>query len=150
LNLLSLLKIRFLSFFRDIFIYHTSSLEFRAKVFASVISVDKKMDRCEEKILLELSEKIYNSKPRAQLLVQVTHEYIDKIVAENKLDLNALIKKIDSDLKKHRRFAYKINIQDLKKFLECTTNEETKIIQTRIIEFLQSEIQEYTKKTKRK
>ena len=145
MSIFSLFKIKFLSFFRDIFIYHTSSLEFRAKVFASIISVNNNMDSCEEKILVELSEKIYKSRARAQLLVQVTQEYIHKIVEKNELDLNALIKNIDNDIKNHKRFAYKINIKDLKRFLECTSDKEEKIIQIRIIEFLQSEIKEFTK-----
>ena len=145
MSIFSMFKIKFLSFFRDIFIYHTSSLEFRAKIFAAVISVNNKINECEEKILTELSNKIYKNSARAQLLVQVTHEYIDKIVEKNELDLNALIKNIDNDIKEHKRFAYKINIKDLKRFLECNIDEEIQIIQQRIIEFLQSEIKEYTK-----
>ncbi len=146
MNIFSMWKIKFLSFFRDIFIYHTSSIEFRAKIFAAMLAVDNKIDECEEKILQELSQKIYQQKARSQLLVQITHEYVDKIVEKNELNLNALIKSIDSDIKDNKRFAYKINIKDLKRFIDCSKDEEIQIIQKRIIEFLQLEIKEFTSK----
>jgi len=148
LTLSEKIKIRFLSFFRDIFVYHTSSLEFRAKVIASVIAIKHGINECEEKILEELAYKTYkDDKARSELLIQVTKEYISKIIEKNELDINSLIKNIDNTLKNHKRLAYKINIKELKKFLECTeSNEEIHIIQKRIIEFLQLEIKEYTKR----
>jgi len=145
-SIFTYLKTRFLSFFRDIFVYHTSSLEFRAKIIASVISVKKDLNECEEKILEDIAKNIYKKDDaRANLLIQVTKEYINKIIDKNELDINALIKNIDNELKNSKRFAYKINIKELKRFLECSKDdEETSIIQQRIIEFLQLEIKEYS------
>ena len=128
------IKIRFLSFFRDIFVYHTSSLEFRAKIIASVIAIRDGINECEENILEELAYKTYkDDKARSELLIQVTKEYISKIIEKNELDINSLIKNIDNTLKSHKRLAYKINIIELKKFLECSKEiEEIHIIQKRI------------------
>ncbi len=146
MNIITFLKIRFLSFFRDLFVYHTSSLEFRAKLLASVIAINHGINECEEEILNDIAQKIYKNDPaRSHLLVQVTKEYVNKIIEKNELDINALIKNIDNTLKSSKRFAYKINIKDLKRFLECSQDdEETNIIQQRIIEFLQLEIKEYS------
>jgi len=146
MKLFTFLKTRFLSFFRDIFVYHTSSLEFRAKVLAAVIAIKHGINECEEEILEDIAKKTYkNDEARAELLIQVTKEYINKIIDKNELDINALIKNIDNELKSSKRFAYKINIKELKRFLECTKDdEETNIIQQRIIEFLQLEIKEYS------
>jgi hypothetical protein len=146
LKVFTFLKIRFLSFFRDIFVYHTSSLEFRAKIIASVIAIKYGINECEENILQDIAKKTYKKdEARANLLVQVTKEYINKIIEKNELDINDLIKNIDTTLKNSKRFAYKINIKELKRFLECSQDdEEINIIQQRIIEFLQLEIKEYS------
>jgi len=149
MKLFTFLKTRFLSFFRDIFVYHTSSLEFRAKIIASVIAIKHGINECEEEILEDIAKKTYkNDEARAELLIQVTKEYINKInkiIDKNELDINALIKNIDNELKNSKRFAYKINIKELKRFLECSKDdEEINIIQQRIIEFLQLEIKEYS------
>ncbi len=141
------IKIKFLSFFRDIFVYHTSSLEFRAKVIASVIAIKYGINECEERILEDLAYKTYkNDKARAKLLIQVTKEYVTKIIDKNELDINSLIRNIDNTLKSTKRLVYKINIKELKRFLECSEDsEEIHTIQKRIIEFLQLEIKEYSK-----
>jgi len=146
MKLFTFLKTRFLSFFRDIFVYHTSSLEFRAKILASVIAIKHGINECEEEILEDIAKKTYkDDEARADLLVQVTKEYVNKIIDKNELDINDLIKNIDSTLKNSKRFAYKINIKELKRFLECSKDdEEINIIQQRIIEFLQLEIKEYS------
>ncbi len=142
-----IVKIKFLSFFRDIFVYHTSSLEFRAKVIASVITIRDGINECEENILEKLAYKTYkNDKARSELLIQITKEYISKIIEKNELDINSLIRNIDSTLKSNKRLVYKINIKELKKFLDCSKKtEEIYTIQKRIIEFLQLEIKEYSK-----
>ena len=146
MKIFTYLKIRFLSFFRDIFVYHTSSLEFRAKIIASVIAIKHGINECEEEILEDIAKKTYkNDEARAKLLIEVTKEYINKIIEKNELDINDLIKNIDTTLKNSKRFAYKINIKELKRFLECSKDdEEINIIQQRIIEFLQMEIKEYS------
>ena len=146
MDFFTIFKMRFLSFFRDVFVYHTSSLEFRAKVLASVIATNKAITPCEDEILKDIAKNIYkNDKARANILVQVTKEYVDKIIEKNELDINSLIKNIDTQLSSTKRFAYKINIKELKRLAECNKDEEeTYILQKRVIEFLQLEIKEYS------
>ncbi len=141
------LKIWFLTFFRDVFVYHNSSLEFRAKLFAAIIGANKKVDACEEKILEEVAREIYpDDEARADVLVRTTKEYVNKIVLNNGLDLNELILAIDHELKEVRRFCDKVDIEKLKRFLSCTQNdEETLLIQQRILEFLSGELEDFRK-----
>ncbi len=141
------LKGWFLSFFREGFLYHYSSLEFRAKLLAAMIAIDKKIDECEEKILQEIASQIYkNNEARVYVLINTTKEYVDKVIQKNGLDLNELILEIDKDLKKVKRFYKKINIQQLEKFLECSKdNEEKQITQKHVLEFLQNQIDEHNK-----
>ncbi len=141
------LKIWFLTFFRDVFVYHNSSLEFRAKLFAAIIGANKKVDACEEKILEEVAREIYpNDEARADVLVRTTKEYVNKIVQNNGLDLNELILAIDHELKEVRRFCDKVDIEKLKRFLVCTQkDEETLMLQQRILEFLSRELEDFRK-----
>ena len=86
------LKGWFLSFFREGFLYHYSSLEFRAKLLAAMIAIDKKIDECEEKILQEIASQTYkNNEARVYVLINTTKEYVDKVIQKNGLDLNELI-----------------------------------------------------------
>ncbi len=146
----SLVKIKgwFLSFFRESFLHHHSSLEFRAKLLAAMIAVDKKIDECEEKLLEEIAHEIYkDDEARVYVLINTTKEYIDKIIQKNGLDLNELILEIDKDLKEVRRFYKKIDIEQLKQFLICSKeNEEKQLIQKNVLEFLQNQIDEYKSK----
>ncbi len=135
----------FLSFFRENFLYHHSSLEFRAKLLAAMIAVDKKVDDCEEKILKEIAKEIYkDDEARIYVLISTTKEYVEKIIQKNGLDLNELILHINKDLKEAKRFHQKIDIKQLEKLLICSKDDEEKYLtQKRIIEFLQNQIDEY-------
>ena len=141
------LKIGFLTFFRDIFVYHNSSLEFRAKLFAAIIGANRDVDACEEEILEEVAKEIYpDDEARANVLVRTTKEYVNKIIQNNGLDLNELILAIDQELKEVRRFCDKVDIGRLERFLVCSENdEETQMIQRRILEFLENELKDFKK-----
>ncbi len=141
------LKIWFLTFFRDIFVYHNSSLEFRAKLFAAIIGANRDVDACEEEILEEVAKEIYpDDEARANVLVRTTKEYVNKIIQNNGLDLNELILAIDQELKEVRRFCDKVDIGRLERFLVCSENdEETQMIQRRILEFLENELKDFKK-----
>ncbi len=137
----------FLSFFREIFVYHNSSLEFRAKLLAVIIGANKNMDECEEKLLLEIAKETYpDNEARVDVLVNTTKEYVKKIIENNGLNVNELIMSINQDLKEIKRFHQKIEIEQLKRFLKCVENDkDTYITQIRIIEFLQSSIDNFNK-----
>ncbi len=140
-------KIWFLTFFRDIFVYHNSSLEFRAKLFAAIIGANKDVDACEEKLLEEVAAEIYpDDLARANVLVMTTKEYVNKIVLNNGLDLNELILAIDQEMREVKRFCDKVDISMLERFLVCSENDkETHTIQKRILEFFQNELKDFRK-----
>ncbi|MBL0687358.1 MAG: hypothetical protein JJV95_07180 [Sulfurospirillum sp.] len=134
-------KIFFLSFFRELFVYHHKSLEFRAKLFASMIASNKVDNNCEYKILKKIAKEIYkNDEYRIDVLIHTTKEYVDKIVENDLLDIDHLLLDIDRELKKHKRFRDKINMNHLRNFYACSGDEETVLLQTRILEFYESEI----------
>ncbi len=145
------IKTKFLAFFREFFIYHHKSLEFRAKLFAAMIASNKKNDAVEYEILKEIAKEIYKDEYRANVLVETTKEYVDKILKINSLNIDTLIKDIDGELKKNPRYYKKINIRHLKKFLvdKEHTDEGTYLLQLRILEFLKNEIK-YAKERRSK
>ncbi|WP_458700533.1 hypothetical protein ACKGJI_00040 [Sulfurospirillum sp. 1307] len=135
------IKIFFLSFFREFFVYHHTSLEFRAKIFASMIATKKLNDECEYEILKDIAKDIYkNDEYRIDILIHTTKEYIKKVVQKDFLDIDKLLLDIDRDLRKYKRFAYKINLDHLKQFFNCKGDEETVLLQTRILEYFESEL----------
>ncbi len=149
MNIFKKIKIKFLLFFRDIFVYHNSSLEFRAKLLAAMIGANKEIDECEEKVLQKIAKEIYkDDEARVELLIDTTKEYVYMIIRDNELEINELIKNIDRILKQEPRFHEKINLARLSRFFECTKDEENHIIQTRILEFLHNQIENYQKTKK--
>ncbi len=137
----------FLSFFREIFVYHNSSLEFRAKLLAAVIGANKQIDDCEKNLLLEIAKEIYPEDiARVDVLVNTTKEFVSKIIDNNGLNVNELIMSINQDLKEVKRFHEKIEIEQLKRFIKCSDNDdEINIIQVRIIEYLENSIDNFNK-----
>ena len=55
------IKFKFLSLFREIFIYHHRSLEFRAKVFATIIAAKLNPDEEDFETLYDISNEIYKN-----------------------------------------------------------------------------------------
>jgi len=141
-------KTFFLSFFRELFVYHHTSLEFRAKLFASMIASNKIDNSCEYKVLKKIAKEIYkDDEYRVDVLVHTTKEYVNKIIQNESLDIDCLLIDIDRQIKKHKRFAEKINMNHLRSFYACNGDEETVLLQTRILEFYESEIKNNTKTT---
>lgn len=134
-------KSAFLSFFRELFVYHHTSLEFRAKLFAAMISSNKNDNSCEYETLQELSEEIYkDDEHRVDVLVHTTKEYVNKIINNDSLDIDVLLLDIDKELRENKRFVEKINMEHLRRFNTCKDDEDTEILQTRILEFFESEV----------
>ncbi len=138
-------KSKFLYIFREFALYHNESLEFRAKVFASIVSVDKKLEQCEIDILKDISLDIYPDDPhRQEVLLSTIDEYFEKVVEENGLDTYELLIDIENILKKNTRFYKKINIQQLETLRDCKSEDtDNYIVQTRVIEFLTNRRLEY-------
>ncbi|QOP45410.1 hypothetical protein [Sulfurimonas paralvinellae] len=132
------IKHHFFSAFREIFVHHHGSLEFRAKIFALIIAANEK-PKVENFILVkELASKIYEKDiDRANLLLLTTKELVDKVKKHNGLDLDLLINTIQKELKIVPRYAKKIDIETLKSFLDLSEDEDTLSYQKNILEFLQ-------------
>ncbi len=135
------IKTFFLSFFRELFVYHHRSLEFRAKLFASMIASNKVDNTCEYETLKKIAKEIYkDDEYRVDILVHTTKEYVNKIIQNDALDIDRLILDIDREIKKHKRYINKINMDHLRSFYSCNADEETILLQTRILEYYESEI----------
>ena len=134
-------KILFLSFFRELFVHNHRSLEFRAKLFASMIASNKADNEKEYDILRDIAKEIYkNDEYRIDVLIHTTKEYVDKIVENNSLDIDCLILDIDKKLKKHKRYVGKINMNHLRSFYDSSGDEDSVLLQTRILEYYEAEI----------
>lgn len=128
------------SFFREIFVWHASSLEFRAKLFGIVVGASGKCSECDKKLLKEICVTIYpDDKDRVNLLLNTSQEYIEKVLDED-IDINKAVLSVGYDLRINPRFRDKIIIEDLRRFLECSENikEDNKCLQLRVIEYLEN------------
>lgn len=133
------IKQKFLSAFRELFIYHHTSLEFRAKLFALLIAATQKSDfDCELEILDVIGMEIYNDKDRADALVVTAKEYVVKIYEKNELDFDSLVDQIRFDLRTVPRYVHKINLTQLKRMCECENDEDTQSFQENILEFFET------------
>jgi len=130
--------------FRELLLYHNSSLEYRAKLLTLVVSVNHEISPCEEELLYETACEIYNQdEERAEILVEAVKEYFDKIITNNGLDFEHLVFQVEKETKEVKRFAQKIDISQFEKFQECLDNEEDKIYQQRVISFLENLKKQY-------
>ena len=132
-----IIKHHFLSAFRELFVHHHSSLEFRAKIFALLISANDDSDVKSYIVVKQIAKKIYNNdENRADLLMITTKELVNKVKDNNGLYIDTLIANIQKELKIVPRYATKIDINLLKPLLDLTYDEDTKIYQERILIFL--------------
>lgn len=139
------LKHYFRSAFREIIVYHNSSLEFRAKLFAIVAGVDKHISAAEEAIIKASALEIYNQdKNRATTLWLATKEYVEKIHRNNDLGIDELARDIEKLVKRNRRFVHKINTTHLMPIIEAQEDKDTQDYQVHIVDFLNRLKREYT------
>jgi len=119
--------------FRELFLYHHSSLEFRAKLFAAVISADDEANECEFEVVRNAGMQIYNDDSRTNALVLTTREMVEKVLRDNGLDIDALIDDIIRDLKNVPRYALKIDIAQLEPLLHCQEDPDVTAYQESIL-----------------
>ena len=135
--MIKLIRKKIKKFFREFLLYHNSSLEYRAKVLTLVVAVNQKITPCEEELLYQTAYKIYHQdEERSEILVETVKEYFQKIITNNGLDFEHLVFDIEKETKAVRRFAKKIDIDLLMEFQKCIDNEEDRVYQLRVIEFL--------------
>ena len=134
------LKRSFMKMFREFLVYHHSSLEFRAKLLTLMVSSNGEMCECEKQKLKEIAHEIYGEDhERAELLIDTVKEYHNKIVTDNGLNFEHLIQLVNKEVHEVKRFCQKIDIDMLMRLHECIDeeDEEERLFQLRIIEFLQ-------------
>ena len=134
------------SAFRELFLYHHSSLEFRAKLFAAVIAADLEADECEFDVVKAAGMAVYNDEDRSNTLVLTTREYVTKVIENNGLDIDALIDDIIRDLKTVPRYAKKIDVSQLRPLLDCQNDQDVKTYQERMLTLFEKLRAEYEKR----
>jgi len=133
------IKQHFLNAFREIFVHHHGSLEFRSKVFALVLAANEETNEKDYEIIKELSMKIYHDDgDRADLLVMTTKELVSKVKEDNGLDIDTLISHIQKELRIIPRYAKKIDTDILEPLLKVSTDKDTISYQENIVEFLKT------------
>ena len=125
--------------FRELLVYHHSSLEYRAKILTLMISANGEICECEKQKLKEIAYSIYgDDQGRAELLIDTVNEYHMKITTNNGLNFEHLIQLVQKETKEVKRFCKKIDMAYLMQLHECMDNEDDILFQKRIIEFLQN------------
>ena len=143
------LKHHFFNAFREIFVHHHGSLEFRAKIFALLIAANDKAEDKSYIIVKDTGLIIYDSDDeRANLLMMTTKELVKKVKDNNGLDLDTLISNIQKELRIVPRYAKKIDIESLQPIVALSHDTDTISYQENILEFLQN-LKEETLSTKK-
>lgn len=119
--------------FRELFLYHHNSLEFRAKLFAAIIAADEQASECAFDMVKKSGIDIYDDEDRANTLMLTTREMVDKLLRNNGLDFDALIEDIVRNLKAVPRYALKIDCEILRRLMECHDDPDTKAYQENIL-----------------
>ena len=141
------LKYRLFNAFKEIFVHHHSSLDFRAKLFALLIAANEQ-PKVENFILVkELAHTIYkDDEDRANLLMLTTKEMVDRIKTHHTLSVDTLVESIANSVKQVPRYAKKIDLQALSRFLELSEDEDTLAYQKNMLEFLAKLKEEHKQK----
>ena len=140
------IKHHFFSAFRELFVHHHGSLEFRAKIFALVIAANEEAKVDNFIIVKNEGRKIYkDDEDRINLLMLSTKEMVQKVRDNNGLNLDALVESIVKELKVVPRYAHKIDTDALRPLLELTYDEDTRAYQENILSFLEDIKEQYIK-----
>lgn len=138
-------KIHFLSSFREFFVFHHASLEFRAKVFAAMLLGKKPENITDDDFenLKKIGSEVYpTDEKRVDILITTVKEYINKVIDYKNFTLDSLLMDIDRTLKEHRRYYKKIDFSHLRRLI--SDDEDDALIQQRVYEFLVNEVKIYS------
>lgn len=143
------LKHHFFSAFRELFVHHHGSLEFRAKIFALIIAANNESNDESFDLVKEIGNEIYkNDEERANLLMISTQELVRKVRDNNGLYVDTLVANIQKELKIVPRYAKKIDIESLKPIIALSHDDDTIIYQHSILDFLTNLKEETLQKKK--
>ncbi|WP_309500195.1 hypothetical protein [Sulfurovum sp.] len=138
------IKRNIMKMFRELLVYHHSSLEYRAKILTLLVSADGEICECEKQKLKEIAYSIYaDDHDRAELLLDAVYEYHTKIITNNGLNFEHLVLLVEKETREMKRFAQKIDMDLLVQLHECIEEEEARLFQERILDFLQNLKDEY-------
>lgn len=137
------IKTYFFNAFREIFVYHHSSLEFRAKIYTVLIASGNQPFHHYQPSLEEIASEIYHEQERAETLVMTVQEYLKSIQTKKHLADGPILTDIIKELRLVPRYALKIEPDHLIKLQQCTLDEDSKIYQDRLIDFLSQKRFEY-------
>ncbi|MDR2790272.1 MAG: hypothetical protein LBB59_04795 [Campylobacteraceae bacterium] len=128
-----------LTVFRELFLYHYKSLEFRAEIFALIIAPScKSAKECNFKILKETASEIYkNDLHRQGVFINIVKEYVAMILRNAPASYDEAVKDINRKVRANKSFAMKINMEHINRFLRNDISEEKQILQQRLAEFLE-------------
>ncbi len=139
MRLIFLIKHHFFSAFRELFVHHHGSLEFRAKLFALVIAANEDAKVENYITVKKIGMEIYkDDEDRANLLTLSTKELVTKIKENNELNIDTLILNIQRELRQVPRYAKKIDIDSLKELVTLSHDRDTISYQENILEFLET------------
>ena len=131
------IKHHFFSAFRELFVHHHGSLEFRAKIFALVIAANEDAKVENYIVVKKVAMQIYkDNRDRADLLMLSTKELVDKVKENNGLNIDTLVAHIQKELKMVPRYAQKIDIASLKPLIDISHDRDTVSYQENILIFL--------------
>lgn len=133
----------FINAFREIFVYHHSSLEFRAKIYALFIAGANEPFGHYEDTLEQIAYDIYQKGDRADTLIITIKEYLKLVYSKKHLGEEALLVEVIKELRMVPRYALKIETDHLEQLRECTHNQDSKIYQDRLIDFLRQKRSDY-------
>ncbi|WP_096013768.1 hypothetical protein [Campylobacter lanienae] len=137
-------KLHFLSIFRELFVPHYRSLEFRAKIFTAMLIAKNSILDSDYQEVEEIAKDIYgDDKKRIHILVQTVKEYVEKATQASKLNLDLLLKDIDYELKMIKRYVKKIDFEHLRRLM-INSDEMDVIFQQQVYEFFLNEVRIYS------
>ena len=130
-------KNHLLSVFREVFIPHHRSIEFRAKIFAAMLLAKKKQTDEDYDVIKDIAGEIYPGDEQ-----RIVKEYILKAKTYKGLNLDSLLKEIDRDIKNNKKYIKKIDFSHLRRLIG--DDDEDALIQQRVYEFFVCEVKEYS------
>ena len=137
-------KLHFLSIFRELFVPHYRSLEFRAKIFTAMLIAKNSILDSDYQEVEEIAKDIYkDDKKRIHILVQTVKEYVEKVTQGSKWNLDLLLKDIDYELKMIKRYVKKIDFEHLRRLM-INSDEMDAIFQQQVYEFFLNEVRIYS------
>ncbi|MDR2099346.1 MAG: hypothetical protein LBP40_00785 [Campylobacteraceae bacterium] len=133
------IKTWLLTVFRELFLSHYESLEFRAEIFALIIAPScKSAKECNFTLLKEIAEEIYkNDRHRQGVFLNIVKEYVSIILRNAPASYDEAVKDINNKVKANKKLAVKINMIHINKFLRDDLSENKQLLQQRIAEFLE-------------